>query len=107
MPWYDYQCEKCGAVFEVQRAMGEDGKVKCRACGSTRTTKIYSAAPVFFKGSGFYVTDSSGRSKESLLNSPAESAGAPSSGDSTAKESAAKDKGSKDKGSKKSELRTA
>lgn len=70
MPWYDYQCEKCGAVFEVQRAMGEDGKVKCHVCGSTRTTKIYSAAPVVFKGSGFYVTDSGGRSKQSALDPP-------------------------------------
>ena len=105
MPWYDYQCEKCGAAFEVQRAMGEDGKVKCHVCGSTRTTKIYSAAPVVFKGSGFYVTDSNGRSKQNLLDKPgpAESAGAPSSnGDSSAKDSTAKDKGPK-----KSERRTA
>jgi putative FmdB family regulatory protein len=71
MPWYDYQCEKCGAVFEVQRAMSDDSKVKCHACGSARTVQIYSPAPVVFKGSGFYVTDSS-TSKHSVL-SPAAS----------------------------------
>jgi putative FmdB family regulatory protein len=58
MPWYDYQCEKCGSVFEVQHTMSYSGKVKCRKCGSTRTVKIFQPAGVHFKGSGFYVTDS-------------------------------------------------
>ncbi len=61
MPWYDYQCEKCGTVFEVNRSMTETGKARCHACGSTRTIRIYSAAPVVFKGSGFYATDSGSR----------------------------------------------
>lgn len=61
MPWYDYQCEKCGTVFEVNRSMNDESKAKCHACGSTRTIRIYSAAPVVFKGSGFYATDSGSR----------------------------------------------
>ena len=58
MPWYDYQCEKCGFVFEVQRAMSDTGKVQCKSCNSTRTVKIFTPAGIQFKGSGFYVTDS-------------------------------------------------
>lgn len=59
MPMYDYQCEKCGHGFEHEHAMSFTGKVKCPACGSTRTVKVFHAAGVHFKGSGFYVTDSS------------------------------------------------
>src|SRR5688572_21569399 len=58
MPWYDFQCESCGNVFELQRSMSDTGKAKCKNCGSTRTVKIYSAAGIQFKGGGFYATDS-------------------------------------------------
>ena len=58
MPWYDYQCEKCGYVFEVQRAMSDTSSVACKSCQSTRTVKIFAPAGIQFKGSGFYVTDS-------------------------------------------------
>lgn len=80
MPLYDYQCEKCEAVFEVERAFGASGSVKCRACGSTRTTKIFNAAGIVFKGSGFYVTDSKSRGAEP--SKPSESA-PKDTGDST------------------------
>jgi len=59
MPEYDYQCEKCETVFVKEHPMSFSGKVKCPACGSLRTTKVFHAAGVVFKGSGFYVTDSS------------------------------------------------
>ena len=59
MPVYDYKCEKCGACFEKEHAMSFTGKVKCPSCGSVRTAKVFHAAGVHFKGSGFYVTDSS------------------------------------------------
>ncbi|MBN2081434.1 zinc ribbon domain-containing protein [bacterium] len=59
MPEYDYQCEKCETVFVTEHPMSFSGKVKCPACGSTKTTKVFHPAGVVFKGSGFYVTDSS------------------------------------------------
>jgi putative FmdB family regulatory protein len=60
MAVYDYQCAACGAEFEVELPMsiGAKPRVKCPACGSTRTAKLFGAAGVQFKGSGFYVTDS-------------------------------------------------
>jgi putative FmdB family regulatory protein len=73
VPWYDYQCEKCGTVFEVNRSMNDTGKAKCHACGSTRTIRIYAASPIVFKGSGFYSTDSGHRS--SAMTTPAETNG--------------------------------
>ena len=60
MPYYDYMCESCGTEFEVQRSMSDTSKVKCEACKSARTTKIFAATGIHFKGSGFYVTDSKG-----------------------------------------------
>jgi putative FmdB family regulatory protein len=58
MPHYDYQCNACGAVFEVEHPMGAKPRIKCPNCGSARTARQFSAAGVQFKGSGFYVTDS-------------------------------------------------
>lgn len=58
MPHYDYQCNACHTVFEVEHAMGAKPRIKCPACGSTRTSRQFSATGVHFTGSGFYVTDS-------------------------------------------------
>jgi putative FmdB family regulatory protein len=81
MPVFDYQCEKCETTFEVERGLTATGPVKCKNCGSTRTTKVFSAAGIVFKGSGFYVTDSKsssdGGSKPASgkpLDKPAETA---------------------------------
>jgi putative FmdB family regulatory protein len=58
MPEYDYQCEKCERTFVKEHPMAFRGKVKCPYCGSFSTVKVFHAAGVVFKGSGFYVTDS-------------------------------------------------
>lgn len=65
MPLYDYQCEKCNAVFEVERKMSDTHRQKCSACGSAKTVKVFNAAGIVFKGSGFYVTDSKNGSSAS------------------------------------------
>ena len=57
MPIYEYECEKCCARFEMKRRFGEDGGSVCPSCGSP-ARRLFSAAPIIFKGSGFYVTDS-------------------------------------------------
>jgi len=73
MPLYDFQCRACGAVFEIERPLGAGGKVKCRLCGSLRTDKMFSAAGIVFKGSGFYATDSKTGSNSASL--PVDNAG--------------------------------
>lgn len=60
MPWYDYECEMCGQRFEREHPMAFAGKVKCPACQSARTVKVFHAAGVHFKGAGFYVNDGNG-----------------------------------------------
>ncbi len=57
MPVYEYQCKKCGNIFDREHAIGEKKKFKCPECSSIRTHKIISQVGVIFKGNGFYSTD--------------------------------------------------
>ncbi len=57
MPLYDYACTGCGRVHEVRHGFDETYAVPCESCGAP-VRRVFNAAPVLFKGSGFYVTDS-------------------------------------------------
>jgi putative FmdB family regulatory protein len=57
VPNYEYQCKKCGHVFEREHAIGEKKSFRCPECSSSQTQKIISPVGVIFKGSGFYATD--------------------------------------------------
>ncbi len=57
MPLYDYACTKCGRVREVRHGFDETFGEPCEACGAP-LRRVFNPAPVLFKGSGFYVTDS-------------------------------------------------
>jgi putative FmdB family regulatory protein len=57
MPLYDYSCTKCGHTVEVRHGFDEGYDRPCPQCGAP-LRRVFSAAPVLFKGSGFYVTDS-------------------------------------------------
>lgn len=57
MPLYEYGCPSCGLVTDVRHGFDEKPDVKCERC-DTSLVRRFSAAPIVFKGSGFYVTDS-------------------------------------------------
>jgi putative FmdB family regulatory protein len=57
MPLYDYACTACGRVQEVRHGFDESYDRPCGACGAP-VRRVFNPAPVHFKGSGFYVTDS-------------------------------------------------
>ncbi len=57
MPIYEYVCEDCDTEFEQRRSYSEAGQASCPQCRG-RTRRVFRPAPVIFKGSGFYVTDS-------------------------------------------------
>lgn len=61
MPLYDYACTKCGRTQEVRHGFDERYDRPCEACGAPMR-RVFNPAPVLFKGSGFYVTDSRGPS---------------------------------------------
>ena len=55
MPTYDYECPGENLRRELQLPV-EHEQPKCEICG-TLMTRIYTANPIHFKGSGFYKTD--------------------------------------------------
>lgn len=57
MPFYEYQCGKCGHHHEVLQKISDAPLKKCPECGKTALKRLVSA-PVFrLKGSGWYETD--------------------------------------------------
>lgn len=57
MPLYDYACTKCGHTIEVRHGFDQTHEEPCAVCGAP-VRRVFNPAPVLFKGSGFYVTDS-------------------------------------------------
>jgi predicted nucleic acid-binding Zn ribbon protein len=53
MAKYDYKCNTCGGVQEIEKPMGSDWVPVC--CNESMG-QVYSAVPVRFNGSGFYST---------------------------------------------------
>jgi len=64
LPLYEYGCPQCGHVADVRHGFDDKPAVACEKCG-TAMTRRFSAAPIVFKGSGFYVTDSRGSNSSS------------------------------------------
>ena len=58
MPTYDYSCEKCGLKFELRLKFSDEVDQPCADvdCGSV-AKRQFSAVPIVFKGSGWYVND--------------------------------------------------
>ena len=63
MPIYEYQCRKCGETTEIMQKFSEAPLRKCPACGG-RVAKLMSMNSFQLKGSGWYVTDYTGRKGE-------------------------------------------
>ncbi|UCG31716.1 MAG: zinc ribbon domain-containing protein [Phycisphaerales bacterium] len=63
MPTYEYECTKCGRVFEeFQSITAKPLKVipcRCETCGNRAPVirRIGTGGGIIFKGSGFYLTD--------------------------------------------------
>lgn len=90
MPLYDYRCSACKKVTEVRHGFDESFKGACPHC-SGKLDRVFNPAPIVFKGSGFYVTDSRGKSE------PAKSSSTDSKEAAPAKEAPATEKPKKEK----------
>ncbi|TMR01856.1 FmdB family transcriptional regulator [Actinomadura soli] len=84
MPTYQYVCTECGEPLEIVQKFSDDALTECPAC-SGKLRKVFSAAGIIFKGSGFYRTDSRGSGKPATAgaSSNGSSGGSSSSGDSS------------------------
>ena len=57
MPVYEYECSLCNFRFERRQRFDEEPVAMCPECqGEVR--RVLHSAPIIFKGSGFYITDS-------------------------------------------------
>jgi len=75
MPIYEYQCEKCGDVFELRQKFSDEPLTTHEKCGGP-VHRLISAPALQFKGSGWYITDyarAGGATKESKSESKSES----------------------------------
>jgi len=83
VPTYQYVCTECGEPLEVVQKFSDAALTDCPACNG-RLRKVFSAAGIIFKGSGFYRTDSRSSSSSSTRGT---SNGSKSSSSSTSESS--------------------
>ena len=93
MPTYEYACKDCGEHLEVVQSFKDDALTTCPNCqGELR--KVFSAAGIIFKGSGWHIKDykdagakptttSSGSSDASSDDGSSSSSSETSSGDTS------------------------
>nr|WP_320048587.1 zinc ribbon domain-containing protein [uncultured Desulfuromonas sp.] len=53
MPMYEYQCQKCGLVFEVRQKFSDAPVAECRECQGP-VKKLISQSGFALKGGGWY-----------------------------------------------------
>ncbi len=56
MPIYEYQCSKCGEIFEALQKISDAPLTKCKWCGA-KVERLISHTSFQLKGSGWYLTD--------------------------------------------------
>jgi putative FmdB family regulatory protein len=61
MPIYEYKCEN-GHLFDIMQKLSEDPLTTCVECGAP-VRKVLHPVGISFKGSGFYSTDYSNKTK--------------------------------------------
>jgi putative FmdB family regulatory protein len=57
MPLYEYECDACGARFELIQKFADPPAETCKVCGKGPVRKLVAAPAFQFKGSGWYATD--------------------------------------------------
>jgi putative FmdB family regulatory protein len=61
VPIYEYQCTKCGEVFEAFQKITDEPLTHCKFCHA-KVEKLISHSSFQLKGSGWYLTDYARRS---------------------------------------------
>ena len=95
MPTYEYECTKCGHVFEMMQSIRARPKTKpdepCENCGRSAPIRrlIGSGGAVILKGHGFYQTDYRSESYKKAAEADKKEASKASSEKSAGKNSSA------------------
>ncbi len=85
MPTYEYHCSKCKSSYDLRQGFDAETTHTCENCGKGVAKRVLHAPKVFFKGSGFYVTDSKSKSTAAVTDSAPSASESSSDGESTAK----------------------
>jgi putative FmdB family regulatory protein len=88
MPIYAYECYTCGVRFDRRQSFSDEPIAVCPECGG-QVHRLIQPAGIIFKGSGFYVNDSRGSTKN-LTSSSKKDDSAPAKSKPDAAEPAAK-----------------
>lgn len=67
MPIYEYECSKCGRIDEVIQKFSDRPLKKCKHC-SGKLHKLVSHSSFHLKGTGWYVTDYTNKSRTSATS---------------------------------------
>ena len=65
MPTYEYECNRCGLLFEEFKPMSAPARKRCPECRGKVNRLISGGVGIVFKGSGFYANDSRPKRVES------------------------------------------
>ena len=87
MPTYEYACKDCGNHFDIVQSFSDDALTVCPSCEG-RLRKVFSAAGIIFKGSGWHIKDYADSSSPAA-NSRGGAASGDTGGSSDSKKSAA------------------
>ncbi len=102
MPIYEYECGSCRHRFEKRQGFEDEAKAACPKCKG-KSKRIIRAAPVIFKGSGFYVTDHRPAQAKNPASEPSVSKEKPAAGKSESKGEPSAGKGKSESTTSKSE----
>jgi putative FmdB family regulatory protein len=98
MPTYEYACKGCGEHLEVVQSFKDDALTECPNChGELR--KVFSAAGLIFKGSGWHVKDYASSSRGGASRSSSSSTADGSTSDSSSSDNSSSSSGASDTGS--------
>jgi len=93
VPTYEYECPKCGNVFEEFQSISAPPAAACpkEGCGAEAKRRFSPGGGFIFKGSGFYITDyrSDSYKKSAKAENPAPAAPASAASTPTPKASTA------------------
>jgi putative FmdB family regulatory protein len=69
VPIYEYQCTKCGEIFEAFQKITDEPLSQCKFC-QAKVEKLISHSTFQLKGSGWYLTDYSRKNSSSSGETP-------------------------------------
>ena len=89
MPIYEYECGTCRHRFDKKQSFNSKPETACPKCKG-KAKRVFHAAPIIFKGSGFYVTDHRPSEAKNPASEPAKKESSPPPKDSKSESTASK-----------------